>query len=178
MFDFVKEIYRKRALRRLPVIARNAGFLPLNEIHSICYLLPLPQNDVLGTMKELNRIAKENNTSLCGIALSTTKESQELVVGFGVIYLTSENFNFYGLPQWECIHELITKSYDLFIDFSVGSDFSSDYISKLINARFKIGKSDYIGNSCDFIVEMEDKKDNIAFIRSVFKYISSINNSQ
>jgi len=155
---------------------RDAKFLYLSEVRSICYLLPLPQNDVLGTIRELNIVAKENGIELYGLAVSTSKETREPIVSAGVTFLTRDDFNFYGLPAPGKARQFTSISYDLLIDFSLDYDFSTDYLLRVTDARFKVGRANYNDNPYDLIVEVENRGDNIAFIKSIFKYISSINN--
>jgi len=173
---FLKDRYRKRALSKFKLETRDAKFLSIGEIKSMGYIISLPQNNVSAIVKELSAIAKEYDMDIFGLTIDMSKKLEGAIISTKVTSLIREDFNFYGLPDHLVMKPFVNKHYDLFIDFSSKYDFSTDYISKYVDSRFKIGKFNYDGNPYDFIIEMKNIEDNVAFLKSIIQYLSSINN--
>ena len=172
---FLKDRYRKQALSKFKTDTREAKFLSIDEIKSIGYILSLPQNNVSAIVKELSAITKMYEVDIFGLTMDMSKKLEESIISSRVTPLIREDFNFYGLPDHLVMKPFISKHYDLLIDFSSGYNFSTDYISRYVDAIFKIGKLDYKNNPYDFIIKMRNGDDNIAYLKTIIQYLSSIN---
>jgi len=172
---FLQDRYRKKALSKFKSERRDAQFLSVDEIKNVGYILHLPQKNVSAIVKELSAISKQYEVDIFGLTIDMSKKLEGSIISSKVTPLLRDDFNFYGLPDHLVMKPFISKHFDLFVDFSSSYDFSVDYISRYVDARFKIGKFNYDANPFDFIIEMKDQEDNIAFMKSIIQYLSSIN---
>ena len=175
---FLQDKYRKKALSKFKAERQDAQFLSIDEIKSIGYILHLPQKNVSAIVKELSATSKKYEIDIFGLTIDMSKKLEGSIISSKVTPLLKDDFNFYGLPDHLVMKPFIGKHYDLFIDFSSEYDFSTDYIARYVDARFKVGKFNYEDNPYDFIIEMKHAEDNIAFLNLIIQYLSAINQSK
>lgn len=74
------------------------------------------------------------------------------------MYVTGENVitgngvNWFGMPRLKKTGHLFSSGADLLVNLRDSDDYTGDFISKTVQAKFKIGTCDYAGNPFDLIV--------------------------
>lgn len=89
-----------------------------------------------------------------------------------MLFITKDDFNFWGLLKNEKIISLKSFSDDLFINMSENQDdMINDYIVSMINSTFKIGSVKNNSALHDLILNYGIEKNNVERMRIIKKYL-------
>ena len=170
---FLKEWYRKRALRKIST-GRDAKFISYTDIRTIAFIFNLSEENILSAIKKFLKTSEDNNIKVYGMAINDTKQVPNLIMDSRISILNMKDVDFYGIPRASATEDFVSKKYDLLIDFSSKYCFLNEYLSTSVNAHLKVGKINYEGSPHDFILQPETLSDNDSFMGALHHYLSSI----
>ena len=82
--------------------------------------------------------------------------------------VSRKDLNWYGMPSYDKVAQIIEGKTDLFVSLIDNADFPIDFVSKCAAARFKIGKKAYPGHCYDMVVSGKNAEGGHSNSREVF----------
>lgn len=172
---FFKQSLQKKALRRIEA-ERVADFVSLENVQSIALLMSGVDRDILEAKAiiEKNFTLKDGAFRVICIGCEALPKKGELELELPIISIYKRDLNYYGLPRNKDLAPVLKQGVDLFIDATTSKDFSSLYISKRVNASFKVGRSILKENPFDFVLEGTEELPVVEFLNRVLFYLKNI----
>lgn len=171
---FFKESRQKKALRRIDT-ERVVRFKPFSEVKEVGIIFDLNEENIIDAIKRFAEYLDDKSIKFQALALNFTKSQfPEGFVDFRIKIINRESFNKIGVPVDDAIFGFAAQNFDLYIDLFPEYNFTSDYISRLSAASFKVGRSGYDSNPFDLVLSSDPQKGVKHFMDSVIHYLTSI----
>ena len=158
MFDFVKNIFRKRSLRK-HASSVPTGILPLNQIKSYVAII-----DVEDTSYDTCKSAILNYFRSLDIRGAVFFQdfrkigSEDRLITSIQTTITKKDLDWVGRPSKYKLNVLGEQAPDLFISLIKDPEFAIEYMARTSTAKFKIGRKQMEGNLFDLVInDPEDK---------------------
>ena len=152
MFDFFKNIFRKRSLRKHASTVPTE-ILPLSEIKSYVAII-----DVEDTSYDQCKTAIMNyfrNMDIRGAVFFQDFRkigSEDRLITSIQTTITKKDLDWLGRPNKYKLGVLADQDPDVFISLIKDPDFAIEYMTKTSKARFKIGRKQMDGNLFDLVI--------------------------
>ena len=149
---FITAWFRRARLRKYSSRLATA-FVPLHDIRTAIVILDGSDPDCLACCSKMENFLKRNGVSVSAVFIDLRKKKKDTPV-----YVTGENVitgngvNWFGMPRLKKTGHLFSFGADLLVNLRDSDDYTGDFISKTVQAKFKIGTCDYAGNPFDLIV--------------------------
>lgn len=159
MFDFVKNIFRKRSLRKHASTVPT-GILPLNQIKSYVAII-----DVEDTSYDTCKSAILNYFRSLDIRGAVFFQdfrkigSEDRLITSIQTTITKKDLDWLGRPNKYKLGVLEDQNPDLFISLIKNPEFAIEYMARTSTAKFKIGRKQMDGNIFDLIISDPAGKD-------------------
>lgn len=159
MFEFVKNIFRKRSLRK-HASAVPTGILPLNQIKSYVAII-----DVEDTSYDTCKSAILNYFRSLDIRGAVFFQdfrkigSEDRLITSIQTTITKKDLDWIGRPNKYKLGVLEEQNPDLFISLIKDPEFAIEYMARTSTAKFKIGRKQMDGNIFDLIISDPAGKD-------------------
>ena len=152
MFDFIKNILRKRKLAKFASDIPT-GLLPMKEISSVNFVLDVeePGFDLLKTdiLEWTRKTGLKSNIYFLDFR---RLDKEELLLTSIQTTIIKKELDWIGTPDISKVMGLLGEKSDLFISLIDNGDFPIEFISKCAKARFKIGRVGFPGHAYDMVL--------------------------
>lgn len=152
MLEFVKNIFRKRSLKR-HASSIPTGILPLSQIKSYVAII-----DVEDTSYDTCKSAIMNYFRSMDIRGSVFFQdfrkigSEDRLITSIQTTITKKDLDWIGRPSKYKLGVMEKEDPDLFISLIKEPEFAIEYLTKTSKARFKIGRKQMEGNLFDLVI--------------------------
>ncbi len=152
MFEFVKNIFRKRSLKRHASTVPT-GILPLSQIKSYVAII-----DVEDTSYDTCKTAIMNFFRSLDIRGAVFFQdfrkigSEDRLITSIQTTITKKDLDWIGRPSKYKLGVMEKEDPDLFISLIKDPEFAIEYLTKTTKARFKIGRKQMDGNLFDLVI--------------------------
>lgn len=152
MFEFVKNIFRKRSLKRHASTVPT-GILPLSQIKSYVAII-----DVEDTSYDTCKTSIMNFFRSLDIRGSVFFQdfrkigSEDRLITSIQTTITKKDLDWMGRPSKYKLGVMEKEDPDLFISLIKEPDFAIEYLTKTTKARFKIGRKQMDDNLFDLVI--------------------------
>ncbi|MDO9680044.1 MAG: hypothetical protein Q7262_03435 [Bacteroidales bacterium] len=171
---FFIENRRRKALKKIET-DRVVRFMPLSEVRSVGVIFDINEDNIIDTIKRFTEYLDNRSIKFQALAVNYTKSLfPEGFVDFRIKIINRASFNSIGAPIDDAVTEFANQNHDLYIDLSSQYNFTYDYISRLSNASFKVGRCGYDNNPFDLVLASDPEAGSKHFIDSVIHYLSAI----
>lgn len=155
MLSFIKEIFRKRALKK-NANTLESGLMPLGQISTAAVLLDVEDPTYDQCKDAINSYFKTLKIKVDIYYIDFRKLGKdELLLTSIQNTILKKECNWYGVPDLGKLKKLTAKDqtrYDLLINLVDFYDFSLEYIIKTSTSKFKIGTLKMDGAPYDLII--------------------------
>ena len=158
MFEFVKNIFRKRSLKKHASTVPT-GILPLSQIKSYVAII-----DVEDTSYDRCKSAIMNYFRSMDIRGAVFFQdfrkigSEDRLITSIQTTITKKDLDWVGRPSKYKLNVLGEQAPDLFISLIKDPEFAIEYMARTSTAKFKIGRKQMEGNLFDLVInDPEDK---------------------
>ncbi len=155
MFDFIKNIFRKRALKKNSNTLES-GLMPLSQISTAAVLLDVEDSTYDQCKDAVNSFFRNLGIKVDIYYIDFRKlGKEELLLTSIQNTILKKECNWYGVPNQTKLERLTAKDetrYDLLINLVDFYDFSLEYMIKTSTAKFKIGTFKMDGPTYDLII--------------------------
>lgn len=153
MFDFIKNIFRKRYIRRWGSTVKT-GLMPLSHLHSAVVFMNADDKNsdeckekVLAYFK-----SKEIKADLFFFDLSKKSKDERQITSLNTTILRKD-LNWCGRPSRDKLSQMMQINAELFISLLDNDDFPIEYMAKCSTSKFKIGRRQLCGRTFDLVIE-------------------------
>lgn len=116
-------------------------------------------------------IMKSYNSNVSMLGFMSNPELKSCFAGqFGCKHFSKQDFTWYGTANNVIITDFINSPFDILIDLSVDSIYPLQYVSKLSQAMFKIGRLDP-NFTLDMMIDIEKEKNIDYLMNQIHTYI-------
>ena len=172
MFESVKDIFRKRKIRRLASDIPT-GFIPLSEISSVNVVVNVEEPGFDLLKEDILAWGRQSNIKVNIFFFDFRKlGKEELLLTSIQTTLLRRELDWLGTPDLAKVAPLIEDKSDLFISLIENGDFPIDFLSKCAKARFKIGRHAYDGNVYNMVLSGSPTADLRSDAREIFANIT------
>ena len=159
MFEFVKNIFRKRSLRKHASTVPT-GILPLNQIKSYVAIIDV-EDTSYDTCKSaiLNYFRSLDIRGAVFFQDFRKRGSEDRLITSIQTTITKKDLDWLGRPNKYKLGVLEDQNPDLFISLIKNPEFAIEYMARTSTAKFKIGRKQMDGNLFDLIISDPAGKD-------------------
>lgn len=172
MFEAIKDIFRKRKLRKMasPV---PTGFLPMEKISSVNVIVDVEEPGFDLLVEDILAWGKLSGirTGVFFFDFRKLGKDELLLTGIQTTFLRKE-LDWLGTPDLAKAAPILEEESDLFISLVGNGDFPIDFLSKCAKARFKIGRQAYEDDVFDMVFSGSANTDLRSDTRMIFKKIT------
>lgn len=153
MLDFIKNIFRKRYLRKAASHTAT-GLIPLSDIHSVTLIIDTEDNASDECKDKAVAYFKSRGirTSVFFFDFSKKSEDERQTTSLNNTILRKD-INWWGRPSAEKVSMLVQDNADMLISLIDNADFPIDCMAKCSVSRFKIGRKQLKGRTFDLVIE-------------------------
>ena len=168
MFEQIKNVFRKRKIRKLSR-AVPTGLLPLSEIATVNFVIDVEENEYDLLKEDILAWGRAEDKKVAIYYFDFRKlNANELLLTSIQTTVARAELNWFGMPSYEKVAPLIEQESDLFVSLVDNGGFPVDFVSKCAAARFKIGRRAYKGHCFDLIMTGRQEEGVRAGGRDVF----------
>lgn len=140
MFDFIKEIHRKKAIRDLKVAPREKKIDNIDQVHTIGVICRLTDEQNWNILHHFAKVMENQGKHVTFIALLPRDQELGFVITHQSTHIvrSKTDFNFWGLPSWESIRPFAEQHYDLLIDTIGEENTFAQYVALRTPANLKV----------------------------------------
>ena len=170
---FFKKKMQSRVIERLEK-RFSSEFIPLRSARKIILLMESDAENIDQALDYTTSLLKERGIEWVSVVVErANKRSHDFSQKEGCVLIKQKDTTYFGLPKGlDKINEINTV-YDILIDFTEEYDFTSFYISLVVEAKFKVGRYTSESTPYDFIARAEDNSA-IQYVKQVVHYLESI----
>lgn len=179
MFDFIKEIHRKKIIRDLKATPREKKIDNIDGIHSIGVICRLGDEQNWNILHHFAKVMENQGKSVTFIALLPKEQDINFVITHQGTHIvrSKTDFNFWGLPNHEAIRPFIEQNYDLLIDTIGEENFFAQYVALRTTASLKVVYATPVEDPSevfDLIIRGDGQVELKGFFNNVIEYLSMI----
>ena len=172
MFDFVKNIFRKRRIGKF-VSDVPTGLIPMNDISSVNVIMDVEEPGFDLLKEDILSWARQEGLNINIYFFDFRRlDKEELLITSIQTTIIKKELDWIGTPEISKVMGLLGEKSDLFISLIDNGDFPIDFISKCAKARFKIGRHEYAGHAFDMIISGSETADLRSDSRLIFGAIT------
>ena len=179
MFNVIKENIANIVFRRkLNKSKREKKYLSFDSIKKIGIYIDLFDENHFNIVKEFVQQFTNTDKELIVLRYYPGKELPNkslLLQKFK--FFTTNDINFWGIPNKPVVGYFISKSHDLMIDCGSKKNFVSKYIIGLSQAKLKAGYYSEGAEFLDFMIKNGDKKDIKYLLDQLTFYLKELKNN-
>lgn len=151
MFEFVKNFFRRRKIRKF-ASQIETSFLPIEAIATINAVIDVQETGFDQLKEDLLSWGRRKGIkiNIYFFDFRKLKKGEQLLTSIDKTFLRKE-LSWIGTPSLGKAAPILMEESDLFISLIDNGDFPIDFISKCAKARFKIGRYAYDGDAFDMI---------------------------
>ena len=159
MFDFAKNIFRKRSLRKHSSTIPTE-ILPLGKIHSYVAIIDAEESTFDVCKTAIMNFFRAHDIKGCFFFQDFRKiGSEDRLITSIQTTITKKDLDWLGRPSRYKMNVLEEQAPDLFISLIKNPDFSIEYMARTSKARFKIGRQQMSGNLFDLVISDPEGKE-------------------
>lgn len=153
MFDCIKNVFRKRYLRRKKSNVET-GFIPLSRINSSIVFIDSEDKHSDECKERVLAYFKSKGIKVDVFFFDFSKKSKDdrQITSLNTTVLRKD-LNWCGRPSKDKTNQMLQTNADLFISLLDNADFPIAYMAKCSTARFKIGRRQLSGSTFDLVIE-------------------------
>ena len=152
MFDFIKNIFRKRKIGRF-ISDVPTGLIPMKNISSVNVIMDVEEPGFDLLKADILSWARQEGLNINIYFFDFRRlDKEELLITSIQTTIIKKELDWIGTPEISKVMGLMGEKSDLLISLIDNGDFPIDFISKCTKARFKIGRHDYPGHAFDMII--------------------------
>lgn len=172
MFDFVKNIFRKRKIGRF-ISDVPTGLIPMKDISSVNVIMDVEEPGFDLLKADILSWARQEGLNINIYFFDFRRlDKEELLITSIQTTIIKKELDWIGTPEISKVMGLMGEKSDLLISLIDNGDFPIDFISKCTKARFKIGRHDYPGHAFDMIISGSQTADLRSDSRLIFGAIT------
>lgn len=172
MFDFVKNIFRKRRIGKF-VSDVPTGLIPMKDISSVNVIMDVEEPGFDLLKEDILSWARQEGLNINIYFFDFRRlDKEELLITSIQTTIIKKELDWIGTPEISKVMGLLGEKSDLFISLIDNGDFPIDFISKCAKARFKIGRHEYAGHAFDMIISGSETADLRSDSRLIFGAIT------
>lgn len=172
MFDFVKNIFRKRKIGKF-VSDVPTGLIPMKDISSVNVIMDVEEPGFDLLKEDILSWARQEGLNINIYFFDFRRlDKEELLITSIQTTIIKKELDWIGTPEISKVMGLLGEKSDLFISLIDNGDFPIDFISKCAKARFKIGRHEYAGHAFDMIISGSETADLRSDSRLIFGAIT------
>ena len=172
MFDFVKNIFRKRRIGKF-VSDVPTGLIPMKDISSVNVIMDVEEPGFDLLKEDILSWARQEGLNIDIYFFDFRRlDKEELLITSIQTTIIKKELDWIGTPEISKVMGLLGEKSDLFISLIDNGDFPIDFISKCAKARFKIGRHEYAGHAFDMIISGSETADLRSDSRLIFGAIT------
>lgn len=152
MFDFIKDIFRKRQLKKFASDIQT-GLLPMDKIAAASFVISVEEPEFDALQEDIMAWGRQ-----CGIKTSIyffdfrKIGKEELLLTSIQTTILKRELDWIGTPEISKVMSLLGEPSDLFVSLIDNGDFPIEFLGKCAKARFKMGRTEYSGHPYDMII--------------------------
>lgn len=179
MFDFIKDIHRKKVIRDLKATPREKKIDNIDEVKSIGVICRLDDEQNWNILHHFAKVMENQNKTVQFMALLEKEQDINFVIthqGTHIVRSRSD-LNFWGLPSNEAIRPFVDQHYDLLIDTIGEENFFSQYVALRTGANLKVAYATPIEDPTevfDLIIRGDGQVELKGFFNNIIEYLSMI----
>ncbi len=179
MLEFVKDFRRKQIIRELKNAKRDKKIENIDEIKNIGVICNLDYEQNWNIVYHFAKVMENQGKTVRIMAMRQKDQDLSFVVTHQATYIcrNKTDFNFWGLPNWECIRDFVEQPYDLLIDTTGEDNFFAQYIALRTKANLKAAyatPSEDPSDIFDLIIRGEGQIDLKDFFNNIIEYLGMI----
>lgn len=158
MFEFIKDIFRKKELRKAGSSAQTE-LVPMKDIHSAAVLIDLGDECAEKCAEKAEDYFRKHGIKVSvwflDMRKKTTSEKDGPVGGkspAGKNIISRRDLNWFGRPSAEKTELMAGNGMDMFISLADNRSFPVRFIAKRCRARFKIGRKQFNDKTFDMVI--------------------------
>ncbi len=172
MFDFIKNIFRKRKIGRF-ISDVPTGLIPMKNISSVNVIMDVEEPGFDLLKADIISWARQEGLNINIYFFDFRRlDKEELLITSIQTTIIKKELDWIGTPEISKVMGLMGEKSDLLISLIDNGDFPIDFISKCTKARFKIGRHDYPGHAFDMIISGSQTADLRSDSRLIFGAIT------
>ena len=172
MFDFVKNIFRKRRIGKF-VSDVPTRLIPMKDISSVNVIMDVEEPGFDLLKEDILSWARQEGLNINIYFFDFRRlDKEELLITSIQTTIIKKELDWIGTPEISKVMGLLGEKSDLFISLIDNGDFPIDFISKCAKARFKIGRHEYAGHAFDMIISGSETADLRSDSRLIFGAIT------
>lgn len=179
MFDFIKDIFRKRKLKKFASEV-TTGFIPMDKISSANFVVDVEEPEFDNLKNDIMAWGRETgiNTSIYFLDFRKLGKEELLLTSIQTTILRRD-LDWIGTPDVSKVMNLLGEKSDLFVSLIDNGEFPIEFIGKCTKARFKMGRTEYPGHPYDMIISgnqtAELKSDARKIFAAMTDFLTKIN---
>ena len=172
MFDFIKNIFRKRKIGRF-ISDVPTGLIPMKDISSVNVIMDVEEPGFDLLKADIMSWARQAGLKINIYFFDFRRlDKEELLITSIQTTIIKKELDWIGTPEISKVMGLMGEKSDLLSSLIDNGDFPIDFISKCTKARFKIGRHDYPGHAFDMIISGSQTADLRSDSRLIFGAIT------
>ncbi|MBR1851508.1 MAG: hypothetical protein IJ789_09120 [Bacteroidales bacterium] len=179
MFEYIKEYRRRHLLKQLQNIKRTKRIENICDIKTIGVIFILGDDTRWNILNHFARAMESDGKQVRMIGLQPKELNLDYVITHRQTYICHEkdDFDFWGIPRDEAIHDFIDEHYDLLIDTTGDDNFFAKYITLKTLADLKTvyaDTSDEPSELYDLIIRGKGQLELKPFFNNIINYLGMI----
>ena len=172
MLDYIKNFFRKRALRKF-ISTEPTSLLPLSHIKTANVIIDVeePGFDILKEDILAWGRATGIEVSIYFFDFRKLGKNELLLTSINTTIIQKE-LNWFDMPSPAKVGMLLGEKSDLFISLVSNKNFPIEFVSKCAKARFKIGRCGFEGHAYDMVMIGSPTEELRSDSRQIFKAIT------
>ena len=168
MFDFIKNIFRKRKIGRF-ISDVPTGLIPMKNISSVNVIMDVEEPGFDLLKADILSWARQEGLNINIYFFDFRRlDKEELLITSIQTTIIKKELDWIGTPEISKVIGLIGEKSDLFISMIDNGDFPIEFISKCAKARFKIGRRAFPGHVYDMVISGTQTADLRSDSRKIF----------
>lgn len=176
MFDFIKDIFRRRFLKRA-ASGNGTRLLPLSAIRSVTVILDTDDPSYTECKEAVLSFFRQNNIKVSIWFLDFAKKSSDERQTTSLSNtITAKDLNWWGRPSVDKIAAFSEEKPDMLISLAITPTFTSECLAACSKAGFKIGRHRTKGRIFDLMIEDSPSKsyNSLEAFNAIKDYINTI----
>lgn len=179
MFDFIKEIHRKKIIRTLKAAPREKKIDNIDEVKSIGVICRLGDEQNWNILNHFAKVMENQGKKVSFMALLEREQDINFVITHQGTHIvrSKSDFNFWGMPNYEAIRPFVEQHFDLLIDTIGEENFFAQYVALRTTANLKVAYATPVEDPTeifDLIIRGDGQVELKGFFNNVIEYLSMI----
>ena len=185
MIGFLKRYLQKGIIKKCIKMEQRA-FLSFKDVSSVGFVYYMESEENLDDLKSALGILNRTDIPYTGLIIEGQKELFSKMnfnlenLKNKLILLNHKDISWLGLPSGQDLESFLELNFDMLICCGQTSNFSLEYISRVVNWGFKVGNDSSIKDLFSFVVQApyDNKVSAEEFLKELFKYLKIIKNNE